>query len=149
MGMRERSAVSRPLSGPLVFMQEAPAASQSAVALMIAQLADPSSGTCDTALTEYLMPFPGHVVAIAVRSTAARTGGTLVVDASIDGTATGLQAQLDADNVQSHYKVQARGYYEFEADERIGVKITTDSSWTPSTGDLVVEVWVEFEEVLL
>jgi len=121
---------------PLTFTQDDVAASQSAVAMNTHAVAGAELTT-----TEYLMPFPGWVVGISARHTAARTGGSCTADATIDGTATGLQAVLDATNTQSHYSIQETELDHFTANQRIGVKITTDAPWAPTNEDLIVVVW--------
>jgi len=117
-----------------VFMQINVAASQSAVALDVSGLAGN---------TEIVMPYAGSVLAISIASNAARAGGTLTVDVTINGVATGLQAVLDATNTTYHRATQAKDTDTFAAGDRLGVKITTDASWTPTTADIVVAVLVE------
>lgn len=118
---------------PLTFSQGAVADAQSAVAMTFAD------GIADVA--EYTMPFDYEVVGISITSDSARTAGTLTVDATVDGTVTGLQAVLDGTNTTRHYGVQRRGTDVGSAGSRVGVKITT-ASWTPVTADIIVTVWV-------
>lgn len=113
------------------WFQDNVAASQAAVALVIAN-----------ARTEIPMPVGGSIVGIAVWSNAARTAGTLTVDATIDGTVTGCQAVLDGTNTQTDTGSQAAGLDLFTPGQRIGVKITTDGSWAPTTADIDVAVLV-------
>lgn len=117
------------------FMQANAAASQSAVALDVLGLAGN---------TEFNMPDDGSAIGISVASNAARTGGTLTVDVTINGTVTGLQAVLNAANTQYDQARQNRNADAFSAGDRLGVKITTDGSWAPETADIVVVVVVEF-----
>lgn len=91
-------------------------------------------------VTEQLIPFDFEVVAIDVSSNAARTGGTLTVDATIDGTVTGLQAVLNATDTTRAYTKQPRGADVAVAGSRVGVKLTT-ASWTPTTADVSATVW--------
>lgn len=113
------------------WFQDNVVASQAAVALVIA-----------TARTEVPMPVGGSLIGIVIRSNAARSAGTLTVDATIDGTVTGLQAALDATNTQTDTGTQAVGADVFIAGQRIGVKITTDGAWAPTTADIDVAVLV-------
>lgn len=125
------------LKGQLInnnFMQSNVTASQTAVALNVLGL----SGN-----TEITMAKPGSVVGISIASNDARTAGTLTVDVTIDGTVTGLQAILNGDNTQYHYATQALREDTFTAGQRIGVKITTDGDYTPTTADIIVSVLVE------
>lgn len=91
-------------------------------------------------VTDEIMPWDFELVGISVTSNAARTAGTLTVDATIDGTVTGLQAALDGTNTTRDTGVQARGTDVGVAGSRLGVKLTT-SSWTPTTADIVATVW--------
>lgn len=90
---------------------------------------------------EEQIPFDFEIAAITVTSNAARTAGTLTVDATIDGTVTGLQAALDATNTTRHHAKQLRGSDRASAGSRVGVKLTT-ASWTPVTADVCATVWV-------
>lgn len=119
---------------PFNFFQSNVAANQSAVALEVLGLAGN---------TEYVMAYQGSVMAVSVASNDARTGGTLTVDVTIDGVVTGLQAVLDDDPTQFAYGVQAAEADSFSPGDRLGVKITTDASWAPTTADIVVAVIVE------
>lgn len=92
-------------------------------------------------VTERLIPYEFEIVAIDVVSNAARTAGTLTVDATIDGTVTGLQAVLNATNTTRAYGTQPRAADVGSAGSRVGVKLTT-ASWTPVTADIAVTVWV-------
>lgn len=107
------------------------AASQSAVALNL------DGGTLRAELP---MVRAGSVTGIVVFSNAARSGGTLTVDATINGTVTGLTAVLDATNTTVKASTQAVAADAFVAGDRIGVKITTDAGWLPTTADITVVV---------
>jgi len=113
------------------WFQDNVAASQSAVALL-----RPNSRT------EVPMPTGGSVIGIVVFTNDARTAGTLTVDATIDGTVTGLTAVLDGTNTTTKATTQAVDLDTFTAGQRIGVKITTDGSWAPTTADIDVAVLV-------
>lgn len=116
------------------FMQSDVAAGQSAVAI-------PLLGASNN--TQIVLPYAGSVIAISVAASEARTAGTLTVEATINGTATGLQAQLNAANPQYHSATQAKDADAFVAGSRLGVKITTPADWAPTTADIVVAVVVE------
>lgn len=128
--------ISRGQLVPFTFTQDAVADSQSAVAMNICEV---NAGAALTA-TEYVVPFDFEIVAISIGSDSARTAGTLTVDATINGTVTGLQAALNATTTQRAYGTQARGSDNGTAGQRIGVKLTT-ASWTPTTADIAVTVW--------
>lgn len=97
-----------------------------------------------TPRTEITMPADGYVVGIAVRSNEARTAGTLTVDATINGTVTGLTAVLDGTNTQTKTTRQSNSADKFTAGQRIGVKLTTDAGWLPVTADIDVTVLVVY-----
>ena len=130
--------ISRGQLVPLLFSQDAVADAQTAAAMNIIETGA-TTGTLDAA--EYQMPWDFEIVGISVVSGAARTAGTLTVDATIDGTVTGLQAALDATNTLRDYGTQARGSDRGVAGSRVGCKLTT-TSWTPTTADIAVIVWV-------
>lgn len=119
---------------PILFMQDDVAASQSAVALLIAGATPVEIG----------VPWTGSIVGISVLSDAARSAGTLTVDATVNGSTTGLQAVLDVDNTTIHYASQAKDVDTFVAGDAIGVKITTDAGWLPTSANIVVLVYISF-----
>lgn len=115
------------------WFQDDVAASQTAVALSLGN-----------SRTERPMPADGYIVGISVYSNAARTAGTLTVDATINGTVSGLTATLDGTNTQTKSTRQSNHADKFTAGQRIGVKITTDGTWAPTTADIDVSVLVVF-----
>jgi len=119
----------------LYFYQDNSTASQAAVAL-----------TCmgDAVRTGYALPVPSSVIGITIVSNAARTAGTLTVDATIAGSATGLQAVLNGTNTTVHYANQDDDRDQVAAGELIGVKVTTDAGWLPETADIIVAVTVGY-----
>lgn len=120
---------------PHDFFQDNVAASQSAVALVVGHSAT---------VTEFEMPWAGSIVGIQIVSNEARTADTLTVDATINGTVSGLQAVLDGTNTTHHSSTQAKDTDAFNAGDRVGCKITTGGSWTPTTADIAVTVYVSF-----
>lgn len=98
------------------------------------------SGSGDP-MTRYVMELDGSVIGITITSNEARTAGTITVDATINGTATGLQAVLDGTNIQYHYATQLPETDTFSAGDRLGVDLTS-VGWTPTSADIVVTVIV-------
>lgn len=128
---------------PYRLMQADVAASQAAVVLTVAEVRDVAATADDqNAVAQVVIPFDFEVVAISVSSSTARTAGTCTVEATINGTATGLTAVLNATNTQWASASQIRGSDVGVAGGRVGATITTDSGWLPVTADVVVEVWV-------
>jgi hypothetical protein len=129
--------------GRILFMtpcwyQQNVAASQSSVALNLL-------GTTDN--SEVVYPQTGRVIGISVSSNAARTAGTLTVSPVVNGTAsTTLSVSLDGTNTQYNSALQgsAQNINDFTANQSIGVEITTDGSWAPTTADIVVNLFVDF-----
>lgn len=115
----------------LPFFQDNVSASQSAVAL--------SDGRSTRG---YCAAEDGSVTAIAIKSNAGRSGGTLTVEPAINGTAVGLTAVLDATNTTTHDSLQDQGTDIFSRGSAITCKITTDGSWAPTTADIIVSVGV-------
>lgn len=123
------------------FAQDQAAASQAAAAMNTIESHD---GTTLSVLDvqEEAVPFAFDLVAVTVSASAARTGGTLTADVSLNGTATGLQAALNATDTQWATAHQPRGEDRGVAGDRVGVLLTTDASWAPATADIVVTVAV-------
>lgn len=122
---------------PLVFMQDALAASQTDVQLLIAEVASAASNAIDG----YVMPFAGEIVAVTARLSAAATAGTLTVGPTVNGTEK-TDPTLSITTAQSASDTAARGTAMFVAGDLIGAEITTGGTWDGTTADLGVVVWV-------
>lgn len=120
---------------PLVFAQDAVAASQTDVQL-------PTPGETTTPLTEgYEMPWAGEVIGVSFTLSAAGTAGVFTIGATVNGTEdtdTTITVGTDAAN----YLRVPRGLCRFAASDSIGCEITTNGSWDGTTSDVVVIVWV-------
>lgn len=125
---------------PLRFAKINAAGTVSATAMNVTETNDGTTTSLIT-VTEYVMPWDFEVVGISVVSNEARTAGTYTVDATIDGTATGLQAVLDATNTTRDTGSQPRGTDVGVAGSRVGCVYTT-ASWTPTSADVEAVVWV-------
>lgn len=91
------------------------------------------------------VPVTGSVIGITIFSNAACTSGTVTADATINGSVTGFQVALDSvSNATSNQTTQANDVDTITAGDEIGVKITTTSSYTPTSADIVVSVFVEY-----
>lgn len=119
---------------PLLFSQAAVAVSQTAAALTVVET------SADT--IEVVMPFDFEIIALSTSVSEARTAGTLTTDATIDTAVTGLQNVINATDTLRDYATQPRGSDVGVAGSRVGVKLTTDASWAPITGDVAVILWV-------
>ncbi len=115
------------------FIQENVAASQTDVAL------DLGLASARTSLPAVR---PGSITGVVVRSAGARSAGTLTVEPTINGTGTGLTAVLNASNTTAKATTQPACLDAFVAGDALGVKITTDGSWAPTTADITVLIEV-------
>jgi len=88
-------------------------------------------------------PYAGSVLAVAIRSNAARTAGTCAVEVMVNGTGTGLIATLDGTNTVGHAVAQAKDTDTFSVGASVNAHLTTSSDWAPTTADIVVVVIVE------
>ena len=85
----------------------------------------------------------GSILGVVVRSNEAQTAGTLTVEVTKNGVGVGLTAVLDGINTTVKASTQAKGVDTFVAGDSIGVIITTDGAWAPTTADITVEVLIE------
>lgn len=126
---------------PFHFIQDAVAASQSAVVLAPVELADPSSGNATTSLTGYPMPAAGEILYTTVHTSVAGTDGLATASATINGTADADTAVSLADAAVVNSTTVVRGKAQFAAGDIIGGKLTTDGDWDGTTADLVFTVY--------
>jgi hypothetical protein len=122
---------------PVQFMQDALAATQTDVQLLVAEVASAANNAVDG----IAMPFDGEIVAISYNTSAAATAGTLTIGPTKNGTEV-TDPTLSVTTGTSGYDRAARGTATFVAGDRIGAEITTSGTWDGTTADLVVTVWV-------
>lgn len=122
---------------PLVFGQDAVAASQTNVQLYVAQV----GGPVELAVTGYTMPFAGEIVGISYDLSAAATAGTLTIGPTIGGTEAS-DPTLSVTTGVTGSDTCNRGKATFAKNAIIGAEITTDGSWDGTSSDLLVVVWV-------
>ena len=116
------------------------AASQSAAAWGV----DASASVGGASFAAIPMPLAGSVIGISVYSNDACTSGSLTADATINSSATGLQAVLNDTVTTTAVTMQANDADAFTAGQLLGVKVTTTAPWVPTTADAIVVVWVEY-----
>lgn len=121
----------------LTFMQDALAASQTDVQLLIGEVASAASNAVDG----YVMPFAGEIVGITARLSAAATTGTLTVGPTVNGTEK-TDPTLSITTAVSAWDTAPRGTSTFAAGDLIGAEITTGGTWDGTTADLTVTVYV-------
>jgi hypothetical protein len=118
------------------FMQDAVAASQTDVQLPISEV----TAGAGNAITGYIMPFAGEIIAVTWKLSAAGTAGSFTIGPTIGGTEkTALQDTVGTD-ASSTVKCP-RGTVQFAAGDEIGAEITTDGSWDGTSSDLQVSVY--------
>ena len=122
---------------PLVFMQNAVAASQTDVQLSIAEVAAGAANAADG----YTMPFPFDIVAVSYFLTAAGSAGVFTIGPTIDGTEKTDLTQTVGTTTEGSASVPREKVRGLRLNQ-VGVEITTDGSWDGVTADLVVVVWV-------
>ena len=121
-----------------VWWQDNVAASQTAVAL--ARAGDAQWAAFDG---KFIAVRAGSVTGVAVKSNAARAAGTLTVEVTKNGTGIGLTAVLDGTNTTFKATTQAKDSDAFVAGDELGVTITTDAGWLPTTADIRVVIEIE------
>jgi hypothetical protein len=132
------------------FSQAAVAASQTAIALKT-NVNDATSGSLN--ITGVPMPAAGSIVGISAVLTANKTAGNFNLTPTLNGSAITTPSTLvsvpiatSALKVSKLVDAQQIGA-RFNAGDLIGVKLTTDGSYAPTTNDLYVLVFVLFENV--
>lgn len=98
------------------------------------------------AVTErYAMPKGGYIVGYSAHLTAAITAGSLDIDITINTTSTKTIAIDTAATTEFGDTVEVPNE-PFSALDTLGVDYTSDASLAPVTSDLVVTVFVMFED---
>jgi hypothetical protein len=112
-------------------------ASQTDVAL--ARLA-----TTTEAPTRWIAGRGGCVTAVWVKSSLARTAGTLTVKIFNNGSVVGsLTAVLDGTNTTFKATTQNKGTTNFVAGDELELRVTTDAGWLPVTADIRAAMEIE------
>lgn len=122
---------------PLQFMQDAVAATQSDVQLSVAEVASGATNAIDGVA----LPFPGEIVGISWKLSAAGTAGVFTIGPTVGGTEKAALTQTVGTGTAGRATV-VRGTIPVVAGDQIGVEITTDGSWDGTSSDLAVWVWV-------
>lgn len=125
---------------PLQFMQDAVAASQTDVQLLIAEVASAAANAVDG----YVMPWAGCIVGISYVTTAAATAGSMTIGPTINGTEV-ADPTLAVTIGTGGSDVASRAAAPFAAGDKIGAEITTGGTWDGTSADLGVTVWVMLE----
>ena len=129
--------ISRGQLVPLVFGQDALAASQTDVQLPTV------IGEASQAVDGYVAPWDYEIVGVSASTSVAATTGTMTVGATIGGTEDS-DTTITVTTQTNKYLVVPRGKCVGVAGDRIGCEITTGGTWDGTTADLVAVVWVIF-----
>lgn len=89
----------------------------------------------------------GSVTGVSVKSTEARTAGTLTVDvfkntglSGAAGSSLGFALTLDGTATSFNTSFQTRDQVQFNAGDELYAVVTTTGAWTPTTADIRVEI---------
>lgn len=89
-----------------------------------------------------VLPFAGSVTGLLISLTNQQTAGSLTIKVFIAGVDSGLEAVIDSENRLYVEETALSGQYAFEAGEQISIRLTTSSSWAPSSADVFVMIEV-------
>lgn len=128
--------ISKGQLAPLVFMQDAVAASQTDAQLPIAEV----NAGAGNAIVGYIAPFAGEIIGVSWNLTAAGTAGTFTIGPTVGGTEKTALTQTVGTAASGRGTV-IRGTIPFAAGDEIGAEITTNGSWDGTSSDLCVVVW--------
>lgn len=104
----------------------------------------PASANADT----YAFPWSGHIIGMGVNLNAAVTANTITFKPTVAGTeSTLLSVQLDTTNTTRYSAKCDREAIPFAANAAIGVVYDSHASFTPTTADGNVVLFVVFDEV--
>lgn len=96
---------------------------------------------------EYRAMYGGQIIGISAVSNADFTGGTIVFNPTIGGTAdTSLGCTLDDTHQSANTNIDAGGV-PFAAGSLIGVKTTKSGTVAPTTADITILLLVLYENV--
>lgn len=130
----------------LPFAQAQSAASQSAIALTTTAVQS-TTGTLN--ITSYVAPFAGSIIGIAATITTTATTGTVSVTPTVNGTASTVASLVLPIVTNKAYTGTVEASKQpFAAGDLIGVKISTQSTYAPTTSDVQVVVYVMYTGVM-
>lgn len=131
---REKIAITRPLVALSFGATNIPDANGNAFA------SEPASA-------EYVMPWAGSIIGIAVGQNALLSTGSLLWNPTVDGSAkSALGATTDTTNQRASAKTNV-GKIPFTAGQRLGVAWTKTGTIAATTTDAAITLYVEFDEV--
>lgn len=112
----------------------------------LADLADSQTGTAIPALggvvPTYVMPLDGCIVGYSINKSASHSAGSLDFDLTVAGTST-LTIAADTTDV---YALIEYGNEPFVAGQALGVTYTSDADLEANTVDVIIDVFVIFND---
>lgn len=93
-------------------------------------------------VSESEFPCAGSIISVTVTANEARTAGTVIVEPTVNGTGTGLQATLDNTDTTHASTTQGILLDTLAAGDRIGIDYTTTIDWAPVSADFFATVGV-------
>lgn len=100
---------------------------------------------------EFAMPWPGSVVGVTGRLSAAPSAGTLTLQPRINGSLTPFTAQkhVNSSDIRSFAATQPaqQASNGFAAGDNVGLSYTSTSDLSATTIDMTFQVWVLLENV--
>lgn len=90
----------------------------------------------------YRLPRAGFIVGYSIAKSADHTAGSLDFDIELDGTST---LTIASDTVSAH-KLLSEPNEPFTEGQSLGVTYTTDANLLATTVDVVVDVFVKFQD---
>ena len=122
---------------PLLFAQDAVAASQTDVQLKILEV----DSAAALNIEGISMPWAGSIVGLSANLSAAATAGQLTVGVTLDGTEAAATTQTITTAAEAT-AVFSQNAVRFAAGAKVGVEITTNAGWDATTADLAVIVYI-------
>jgi hypothetical protein len=105
-----------------------------------------TANAIEPASTEYVMPYPGSVVAITAALNGALSTGTVTFRPTINGTAvTAFTATALSSSKQRTADSQLADKTHFAAGDRLGIDWTKSGTVSPTTLDATITLWVLVE----
>ena len=92
---------------------------------------------------EVIVVRAGSITGVCVRFTSTVTAGTVDVEVYVNGTATGLVAQLNTTDTVFKATTQAKDADTFVAGDRIKLRYTTSGSFAPTNDHIKASVEIE------
>ena len=108
-----------------------------------ASLTDQALFTSGGVATQQMVGPAADLVGIDLASNSAWVAGTLVVTPTINFSVQTLSARLDSDVSNYDSQWQPPDVEQGGIGLRLGCVVTTSGTWSPTTADIVVTIWMQ------